>query len=358
MVGPDKMRGTWITKDDAPAIVGYDMSSGHYPCSPPREARRPTPTSSTDRSGKIDDDAVIRPLRPSTTYCYRCSSSSSREFFLRTPPATVPINFVKCRACPAGLNGSCMACFDRWTWHIGMASIAMLLQVTLDRWDGQLPRRSTTRRRTTTCSSSPATSRTYADFVQQRWDSFARLVEPLASARPSMATESNHDVERLPLDPRRGAGALPGLQRAVAGACRTTSRRARAPPPPRRRRATTSTTPSTRRAARCTSAHAGLLGRPRREQRAAPPHRWLRRDLAVVDRRWTAFVVALVHAPWYSSNDAHRGPGRRRHARHHGAPSARRRGRRVRGALARVREVPAHRRREGRPLRACVRHSR
>jgi acid phosphatase type 7 len=38
-------------------------------------------------------------------------------------------------------------------------------------------------------------------------------------------------------------------------------------------------------------------------------HRWLRRDLAAVDRGRTAFVVALVHAPWYNSNEAHSGEG-------------------------------------------------
>jgi acid phosphatase type 7 len=39
----------------------------------------------------------------------------------------------------------------------------------------------------------------YADYVQSLWDNFGRLVEPLASARPWMVTEGNHDVEKIPL---------------------------------------------------------------------------------------------------------------------------------------------------------------
>lgn len=39
----------------------------------------------------------------------------------------------------------------------------------------------------------------YADYYQPLWDSFARLVEPLASSRPWMVTQGNHEVERIPL---------------------------------------------------------------------------------------------------------------------------------------------------------------
>src|SRR5438105_14464665 len=39
----------------------------------------------------------------------------------------------------------------------------------------------------------------YADLVQPRWDSYGLLVEPLASARPWMVTEGNHEIEKIPL---------------------------------------------------------------------------------------------------------------------------------------------------------------
>jgi acid phosphatase type 7 len=91
MVAPDKMRVTWITDDDAPASIEYGTTPGQYLFSV---------TGSTTsykyilyRSGKIHD-TVIGPLKPSTTYYYRCSSDASREFSFRTPPATLPFKFV------------------------------------------------------------------------------------------------------------------------------------------------------------------------------------------------------------------------------------------------------------------------
>jgi acid phosphatase type 7 len=133
----------------------------------------------------------------------------------------------------------------------------------------------------------------YADLVQPRWDSYGRLVEPLASARPWMVTEGNHEVEKLPVvEPApfkaynarwrmpHDAGATPSGDNlyysfdAAGGAV-----------------------------------HVLMLGSYADHAAGSAQHEWLRRDLAAVDRGETAFVVALVHAPWYSSNEAHRGEG-------------------------------------------------
>jgi 3',5'-cyclic AMP phosphodiesterase CpdA len=142
----------------------------------------------------------------------------------------------------------------------------------------------------------------YADFIQQRWDSYGRLVEPLASARPWMVTEGNHDVERLPLvepEPFRAYNArwrMPHDVVAAAGA-------AGASPPPSGDNLYYSFD------AAGGAVHVLMLGSYADHAAGSAQHRWLQRDLAAVDRRRTAFVVALVHAPWYSSNDAHRGDG-------------------------------------------------
>ena len=89
-VGADKMRISWITKSSAPAYVEYGTSPGMYSTSA---------TGSTSsyrylnyKSGEIHD-VVIGPLNPNTVYHYRCSSDSSREFSLKTPPAHLPIKF-------------------------------------------------------------------------------------------------------------------------------------------------------------------------------------------------------------------------------------------------------------------------
>ncbi|BAF29188.1 probable purple acid phosphatase 20 [Oryza sativa Japonica Group] len=256
-VGSDKMRVTWITDDDAPATVEYGTVSGEYPFS----AAGNTTTYSyvLYHSGNIHD-VVIGPLKPSTTYFYRCSNDTSRELSFRTPPASLPFKFVVVG--DLGQTG--------WT-------ASTLRHVAADVYDmlllpGDL---------------------SYADFYQPRWDTFGRLVEPLASARPWMVTEGNHEVERIPvIHPRpftaydarwrmpHDAGASPSGSNLyysfdVAGG----------------------------------AVHVVMLGSYAGYAAGSAQHRWLRRDLAGVDRAKTAFVVALVHAPWYNSNRAHRGEG-------------------------------------------------
>lgn len=36
-------------------------------------------------------------------------------------------------------------------------------------------------------------------------------------------------------------------------------------------------------------------------------YNWLKSDLSKVDKRITPWIVAVIHAPWYNSNFAHRG---------------------------------------------------
>ncbi|XP_044392090.1 probable purple acid phosphatase 20 [Triticum aestivum] len=257
-VGHDEMRVTWITEDDAPAVVEYGTTSGQYPFS-----ATGTTTSysylALYHSGNIHD-AVVGPLKPSTTYYYRCSSDPSREFSFRTPPASLPFTFVIVG--DLGQTG--------WTkstlQHIAATDYDMLLL------PGDL---------------------SYADFLQPRWDSYGRLVEPLASARPWMVTEGNHEIERIPLlEPRAfkaynarwrmpyDAGDSPSGSNLyysfdVAGGM----------------------------------VHVIMLGSYTGFEAGTAQHEWLRGDLARIDRGKTPFVVALVHAPWYNSNEAHQGEG-------------------------------------------------
>ncbi|KAK6942622.1 Iron/zinc purple acid phosphatase-like C-terminal domain [Dillenia turbinata] len=163
MVGPDKMRISWITEDDVTPIVKYGTSSGNYGSSATGT------TSSYDylwyKSGKIHQ-VVIGPLNSSTTYYYVCGADSTQEFSFKTTPSQLPIKFVV-----IGDLGQ-----TEWTnstlQHISASNYDMLLL------PGDL---------------------SYADFVQPLWDSFGRLVEPLASSRPWMVTQGNHEVEKIPV---------------------------------------------------------------------------------------------------------------------------------------------------------------
>ncbi|KAK3118406.1 hypothetical protein QOZ80_9BG0698590 [Eleusine coracana subsp. coracana] len=260
MVGLDKMRVSWVTDDDAPAIVEYGTASGKYPSS----ATGNTTSYSyiLYESGKIHD-AVIGPLQASTTYYYRCSSSPAREFSFRTPPATLPVKFVI--AGDLGQTG--------WTEstlkHIAAADYDVLLL------PGDL---------------------SYADFIQPRWDSFGRLVTPLASARPWMVTQGNHEVEKMPVVEPEPFKAFNARWRMPYDAAGTTS-------------SDSNLFYSFDVAGG--AVHVVMLGSYADFAAGSAQYNWLRRDLAAVHRSRTAaaFVVALVHAPWYSSNEAHEGDG-------------------------------------------------
>lgn len=91
MVGRDKMRISWMTRKPALSKVEYGMSSGVYDTSV-------IGTSTTYyyllyKSGHIHE-VVIGPLNPNTVYYYSCSADASREFFFKTTPPQLPINFV------------------------------------------------------------------------------------------------------------------------------------------------------------------------------------------------------------------------------------------------------------------------
>ncbi|KAK6942613.1 Purple acid phosphatase, N-terminal [Dillenia turbinata] len=90
MVGPDKMRVSWITEDDVTPTVKYGTSSGNY------ESSATGTTSSYTylmyKSGKIHD-VVIGPLNPDTTYYYVCGADSTQEFSFKTTPSQLPIKF-------------------------------------------------------------------------------------------------------------------------------------------------------------------------------------------------------------------------------------------------------------------------
>ncbi|KAK6942621.1 Calcineurin-like phosphoesterase domain, ApaH type [Dillenia turbinata] len=161
-VGPDKMRVSWVTEGDVTPTVKYGTSSGNYQSSA-------TGTTSSYKylwykSGKIHD-VVIGPLNPDTTYYYVCGDDSTKEFSFKTTPSQLPIKFAIIG--DLGQTGWTNSTLE----HILASNYDMLLL------PGDL---------------------SYADFIQPGWDSFGRLVEPLASSRPWMVTQGNHEIERIP----------------------------------------------------------------------------------------------------------------------------------------------------------------
>ncbi|XP_002528725.3 probable purple acid phosphatase 20 [Ricinus communis] len=251
VVGENKMRITWITKNLAPAIVSYGTSSGQYTTSV--NGVTSTYRYLTYKSGHIHD-VVIGPLTPNTVYYYRCSSNSAREYSFKTPPAQFPIKFVVTG--DLGQTGWTKTTLE----HISKSEYDMLLL------PGDL---------------------SYADLIQPLWDSFGRLVEPVASQRPWMVTQGNHEVEKFPVlhttpftaynarwhMPFEESGSYSNLYYSfnVAGV------------------------------------HVIMLGSYTDFDSNSPQYKWLQADLGKIDRSKTPWVVVLIHAPWYNSNTAHQG---------------------------------------------------
>ncbi|XP_020253261.1 probable purple acid phosphatase 20 [Asparagus officinalis] len=253
-VGPDKMRVTWITDADAPSTVEYGTSSGQYPFSASGSASKYSYM--LYESGLIHD-VVVGPLTPSTVYYYRCSSNPAREFSFKTPPSKLPINFaVTGDLGQTGWTNSTLT-------HLSTSNYDVLLL------PGDL---------------------SYADFYQPEWDSFGRLVEPLASSRPWMVTQGNHEIEKIPIieKPFKAYNARWHMPYEVSGSNSNLYYSFDVA---------------------SGSIHVIMLGSYEDFDSGSDQYKWLVEDLAKVDRRKVQWLIALIHAPWYNSNEAHQGEG-------------------------------------------------
>ncbi|KAJ9184457.1 hypothetical protein P3X46_004182 [Hevea brasiliensis] len=252
MAGEDNMRITWITNDPTPAIVDYGTSRGVYTSSA-------NGTTSSYRyimynSGQIHN-VVIGPLNPNTVYYYRCSSNSARQFSFKTPPPQLPIKFAI--SGDLGQTGWTTSTLD----HISKSDYDMLLL------PGDL---------------------SYADTVQNLWDSFGQLVEPLASQRPWMVTQGNHEIEKFP----------------ILHTSPFTAYNARWQMPFEESGSNSNLYYSFNVAS---GVHVIMLGSYTDFDPNSPQYKWLQADLGKVDRAKTPWILVLIHAPWYNSNTAHQG---------------------------------------------------
>ena len=127
----------------------------------------------------------------------------------------------------------------------------------------------------------------YADLYQPSWDSFGRLVEPLARQRPWMVTQGNHEVEKIPLLHTRPF----------------TAYNARWRMPYEESGSDSNLYYSFDAVAR--GVHVIMLGSYTDFGPDSAQYKWLEADLRKVDRKKTPWIVVVIHAPWYNSNTAH-----------------------------------------------------
>ncbi|KAL7615509.1 hypothetical protein Lser_V15G01918 [Lactuca serriola] len=253
LAGENKMRISWITDKHTPPIVNYGTSSGKY------EHSATGVISSyeyvTYISGEIHD-VVIGPLNPNTVYYYSFAtgSSSTPEYSFKTPPAQFPIKFAV--SGDLGQTGWTKSTLE----HISQSNYDVFLL------PGDLA---------------------YADRIQPLWDSFGRLVEPLASQRPWMVTQGNHEVEKIPAihhTPFTAYNARWHMPFEESGS-----------------------TSNLYYSFEVSGVHVVMLGSYADFGYGSDQIRWLESDLKKVDRRKTPWLVVIVHAPWYNSNYAHQG---------------------------------------------------
>ncbi|XP_057850814.1 purple acid phosphatase 18 isoform X2 [Cryptomeria japonica] len=246
------MRITWLTQSkDVPSAVEYGTSPGAYISSANGEITKYSYM--LYKSGYIHH-TVIGPLDADKTYYYRCGGYGL-EYSFKTPPSQFPISF----AIVGDLGQT------EWTAstleHIQNFKHDVLLL------PGDL---------------------SYADYKQDLWDSFAHLVEPLASRRPWMVTEGNHEIEKIPLlthsfdafnarwrMPFEESGSDSNLYYSfeVAGV------------------------------------HIIMLGSYTDYGKDSDQYKWLQADFSRVNRRTTPWLIVVFHSPWYNSNTAHQGEG-------------------------------------------------
>ncbi|KAK4779018.1 hypothetical protein SAY86_006546 [Trapa natans] len=252
LAGDKHMRVSWITDDTySPSFVEYGTFSGNYEHTAWGESTSYSYLFYS--SGKIHH-VVIGPLEDLAVYYYRCGGEGP-EFQLRTPPSQLPVAFAV--AGDMGQTGWTKSTLD----HIDQCKYDVHLL------PGDL---------------------SYADYLQHRWDTFGELVQPLASARPWMVTEGNHEEERIPL-------LKEGFQ----------SYNARWKMPSEESGSSSNLYYSFEVA----GVHVIMLGSYVDYDGYSEQYDWLKADLSKVDRSKTPWLIALFHVPWYNSNYAHQGEG-------------------------------------------------
>ncbi|KAL8263352.1 hypothetical protein R6Q59_024701 [Mikania micrantha] len=250
LVGKDRMRISWITDEHTPATVNYGTSPGKYEHSTNGTISSYQHLNYT--SGEIHE-VIIGPLDPSTEYYYRFATNSSPEYSFKTPPAKFPIKVAV--SGDLGQTGWTKSTLE----HISKSNYDVFLL------PGDL---------------------SYADSVEPLWDSFGRLVEPLASKRPWMVTQGNHDSENIIAIPTTfiAYNARWHMPFDVSGS-----------------------TSNLYYSFEISGVHVIMLGSYTEFRPGSNQYQWLESDLLKVDRSKTPWLVVLIHAPWYNSNYAHQG---------------------------------------------------
>lgn len=255
LAGPNGVRVSWVTiNPSSPSIVEFGTSSGLY--NKVAYGDSESYNFLFYKSGQIHH-VVLQDLNASTVYFYKCGGEGS-EYSFKTPPALdleTPITFAI--AGDLGQTDDTHSTLN----HIQQSGYDVLLL------PGDL---------------------SYADYYQPLWDSFGNLIEPLASSRPWMVTQGNHEKEIFPFvrDPFRSYNTRWKMPYKESGSDSNLYY-----------------------SFEVAGVHVLMLGSYADASRDSTQYKWLQADLAKVDRGRTPWLIAVLHAPWYNSNSKHQGDG-------------------------------------------------
>ncbi|KAM7253314.1 hypothetical protein ACFE04_008808 [Oxalis oulophora] len=219
-------------------------------------------------------------LKPKTVYYYRCGDPSilamSSVHYFRTMPASGPHSYPARIAIVGdlGLTYNTTSTVD----HM-MVNDPDLILLTGDVTYADLYLTNNTGSDCFQCSFPGSPDETY----QPRWDYFGRYMEPVISKVPMMVIEGNHDIE-VQAENREFAAyssrfAFPSKE-------------------------------SKSKSTYYYSFNAGgihfiMLGSYVAYNKEAHQYKWLKSDLAKVDKNVTPWLVASWHVPWYSTYKGH-----------------------------------------------------
>jgi hypothetical protein len=139
-----------------------------------------------------------------------------------------------------------------------------------------------------------------ADSQMVRWDTWGRMVEPVAARLPWMVAAGNHEIEN---DKRAAADLPPG----DFASFNTYQHRFRMPAEESSHGLATQG--NYWYSYDVAGAHVIVLNSYANTSAGSPQHAWLEADLQQVDRSKTPWVITGSHCPWYNSNKAHHNEG-------------------------------------------------
>ena len=267
-VSPTGMRLQWVTQtgsEPSTASVGTDPdaldasftgNATSYSCTGKK-------CGGPYQSGELHS-VHLTPLKASTTYYYRVAGGAAAAQSFTMPPAAEVQPF----PVRLGLIGDLGQTQDSndTVHHLLASGVSMVLHA------GDL---------------------SYADCDQPRWDTYAQLVDPLASRVPWMTVAGNHE-EETPLRCGSSMNQSFAAYNARYGSLM-----------PYREAGSPSTQYYSFETA---GVHVIMLGSYIDFEgvgAASAQLAWLKADLASVDRSRTPWLVGVLHAPWYNSNTAH-----------------------------------------------------